>query len=675
MVLYFRDDRFNENKSWLPYVLGLLRTIGVAGLAILLLSPLLKLITEEVKKPKLVFLEDVSQSVYHEVSDEAQANYKAGIEEMKASLAESYEIASYQFGEEVIPAADTMQAFKTTNISKAVQYAYDVFNDQNLSALVVSSDGLFNEGRNPLYLSTPFKSPVYTIGQGDTTIRKDVLIKNVFFNRIAYLGDKFTIQVDVQAFNAVGSRTTLSVQKESGNGFQKIKDIPISIKNNSFFTTETITLDASTPGVNRYRLSLSPVSDEKSRANNIQDIYIEVLDARLKILLLANAPHPDLAAINQMLSVNKNYEIEVKYADDKNVNVSSYDFAILHNLPSRRNNIENQLAVLNRKRSPRMYIVGAQTNLTALNRQQSTLQIIGNNTSQNQIQAIPANGFSLFSLEENTAAGLTQFVPLSTPFAEFKPGPNTATLLYQKIGDVETKYPLLAFSEENGLKTAIFTAEGIWRWKLFDFLQHQNFDITKDILAKTITYTSVKEDKRKFRVNSSKNIYKENEHIFFDGQLYNNSYQLINDPDVSLSIKNNSGQQFDYTFSKRDKVYQLDAGLFPEGNYSYDAQTNVAGQQLNQKGKFTVQSIQLELFNTTADHSLLKQISQKYNGEFFVPQELIKLQTILESEERTKPTVYATTTTKSVINFKWLFGLLFFLLALEWFLRRYFGSY
>jgi len=119
----------------------------------------------------------------------------------------------------------------------------------------------------------------------------------------------------------------------------------------------------------------------------------------------------------------------------------------------------------------------------------------------------------------------------------------------------------------------------------------------------------------------------------------------------------------------------LDAGLFPEGSYSYDAQTNVAGQQLSQKGKFTVQSIQLELFNTTADHSLLKQISQKYNGAFFVPQELNELQSILESEERTKPTVYATTTTKSVINFKWLFGLLFFLLALEWFLRRYFGSY
>ena len=673
--MYFRDTRFAESKTWVPLALALLRFLGVTGLATLLLTPLLKQITEDTKKPQIVVLQDHSLSVTQAEESQDQSEYQTGINNMISGLSEDYDVSVFKFGETISAIDDTVaQEYKTTNISAAMQHVYDVFNDQNLGAVVLATDGLYNEGRNPLYNSMQFKAPIYTVGLGDTTIRKDLFIKNVLYNKIAYLGDKFNVQVDIQAFNAAGTSTKLRVRKEQGDEFNIISEKNIRLDKNQFFTTETITLDAAQPGINRYRLSVTQINGEQSTVNNVQDIYVEVLDSRLKILVLANAPHPDLAAMNQILGANKNYEIDVKYAGTKE-SLTGYDFYVFHNLPSRRHSIDAILPIMNRAKAPRLFVVGAQTNLAQFNKSQSTLNIKGNNSTQNDVQPIINQGFTAFNISDNTKNKLNQFTPVIAPFGEYSEGPKTSTLLYQKIGRIETKFPLLSFSDDSGIKTAVLAGEGIWKWKLFDYLQYQNFDIITDLLDKTFVYTSIKEDKRRFRSSVAKNIFRENENIYFDAELYNNAYQLINDPDAFVTIKNSKGESFPFTFSKLSNAYTLDAGRFPEGKYRYTASTNVGGETLTQDGRFTVQSIQLELFNTTADHSLLRSVSANNGGSFYLPEQIDQLSEDLKGNNRIKPTVYATTSTKPIIHYKWLFVVLFLILALEWFLRRFYGHY
>ena len=643
----------------------------MTGLAMLLLTPLLKQIKEQVKKPQVVLLQDKSQSV----STDGSA-YDSDFDALRMSLSETYDVSTYQFGDEIRELADTSSAdFKTTNISSALQYTYDVFNDQNLGAIIMATDGLYNEGKNPMYLNTGFKAPLYTIGLGDTTIRKDLFIKNVLYNKIAYLGDKFNLQVDVQAFNAARSSTRLRVRRESGGKFTEVSREAIRIDKNKFFTTKTLTLEATEPGVTRYRVSLTGIDDEISTVNNTQDIYIEVIDSRLKILLLANAPHPDMAALKQILGDNKNYEVEVKYADT-NDEINNYDFYLFHNLPSRKHNLSNIIPTIDRRKVPRLYMVGAQTNLSQFNNYQNTVDIVGNNANQNEVQPILNPSFPLFNIDDQSKNKIERFAPMLAPFGDYKLGPKSEVLFYQKVRKIDTEYPLFAFSDDNGIKTGVIAAEGIWKWKLFDYLQYQNFDVVSDIIDKTFVYTSVKEDKRRFRASVSKNLFKENENIYFDAELYNNSYQLINDPEASIIIKDSEGKSFNYSFSKTANAYALDAGRFPEGSYRYTASTLVDGQNLTQSGKFTVQSIQLELFNMTADHGLLKNLSQKYGGQFYHATDISRLQAALTSpDNEIKPTVYATTSTKPIIHFKWIFGVLFFFIVVEWFLRRFFGHY
>jgi len=263
---------------------------------------------------------------------------------------------------------------------------------------------------------------------------------------------------------------------------------------------------------------------------------------------------------------------------------------------------------------------------------------------------------------------------LLAPFGDFKESGNAEILLYQKIGKIGTKKPLLLFGEQNNIKMGVLCAEGIWKWRLFDFLQHQSHDIFDEVIGKSITYLALKEDKRKFRISMDKNIFNENEKVVFDAELYNQSYELINEPDASLTITNSSGKDFNFTFNKKGKAYVLNAGFLPVGNYTYRGTVNNSGEQLTYSGQFSVQPIQLEVFETTADHGVLQLLSEKYGGSLVYPNNINTIATTLQ-ENPIKPVQYNTSKTRSIINVKWIFFVLLGLMILEWFIRRYFGGY
>ena len=372
----------------------------------------------------------------------------------------------------------------------------------------------------------------------------------MFHNKIAYLGDKFSVQVDIAARNAGGSNTTMAISKVVGKEARKIQDMPIPIDKNDFFTTREIILDANESGVQRYRVSLSSIAGEATRSNNVKDFFVDVLDARQKLLLLANSPHPDISALKQTLETNKNYQVTVNYIKKLKVKLEDFDFVVLHNLPSKQNDISSVLNKLNTRKIPRMFIVGTQTNLARFNKVQPLLTIQGQANNPNDVQGIISNEFNLFTIEESLRNNLPTFNPLIAPFGEFNVRGDAQVLLYQRIGKVETKYPLLLFGQENDIKIAILAAEGLWRWRLFDYLQHQSHDIFEELIGKNFQYATLKTDKRRFRISVGKNIFNENEPVILDAELYNQSYQLINDPDVSLVITNADGRDFNFTFNR-----------------------------------------------------------------------------------------------------------------------------
>jgi hypothetical protein len=672
-ILYYKDTSFKEQNAWLTRGLAALRWLATTILATLLLSPILKTMTTDIKKPVVVLAQDVSESIGVAIRDTPQ--YKTNFEALTNALGDKYEVRTYSFGETVREGATFQFKDKLTNASDLMKNIYDLYSNQNLGAVVVATDGIYNEGSNPLYAAAKLNAPVYTIALGDTTPKKDVVVKKVFHNNIAYLGDKFNVQIDVAAYNCAGANSNLTISKvdEAGN-LSATQSFPIPIYKNDFFSTKEVTLEASQPGVQRFRISATAVNGESSTVNNVKDIFIEVLDARTKILLLANAPHPDIAALNEAISTNKNYTVTAATINDLKVNVGDFDFVILHQIPSLTNGAEAVLSTLDNKKIPRLYIVGSQSDTRKLSSSQSLMSISSDGKSTNDVQAMLNPSFNLFTLEDYFKK-LPEFNPMLAPYGDFKEAGGGQVLLYQKIGKIDTKYPLIMLGESNSSKTGIIAAEGLWKWRLFDFAQHQNHDITDALISKIIQYLSVKEDKRKFRAWTDKTVYRENDPVQFGAELYNNSYELINDPDVSMIITNSENKQFNYTYNKSGRSYSLNSGILAVGNYAFKAFTNVGGQKLEAEGRFSVQPIQLELFETTADHAILRALSNQFGGAMVYPKDMVSIADSIKVKQNLKPILYTTNKTQTAMNLKWLFFVVMSLLSIEWFARRYFGSY
>jgi len=675
LLLYYRDTTFQERAPQLRLWLGLLRFLTVTILSALLLSPLLKSVITDTKKPVIVMAQDQSESIGTALQGPALEQYKKDWQSLHAALDENYEVHELAIGDAVREGVDFAFTDKVSNLSEAVQSICDLYGTQNLGAVVLASDGIYNEGSNPAYNNAKLTAPVYTIALGDTVPKKDLVIKRVFNNKIAYLGDKFTMQIDLGATNCSGAQSVLTVSKISGDQTRVLQSIPVSINNNDFFTTKEVVIEADQAGVTQYVVRLATIPGEASEVNNKKEVFIDVLDARQKILFLANSPNPDLSALRQTLEANKNYQVFLAYINEPGLDVSKYDFVILHNLPSQTNDISGILKTLNEKRIPRFFIAGLQTGFTTLSKEQALVSIQNVGQQTDDVQGKVSPQFAAFSLDPKVVEELPKFNPVTSAFGSFGATALAQVILWKRIGQVDTDQPLLAVGETNGVKTGIFVGEGLWKWRLFDYLQHNNHEIFDELIGKTVQYLSLKEDKRKFRINLDKSIFNENEPVAMGAELYDDNYELTNESDISISIRNKDGKEFNFNFNKLGKAYTLNAGILPTGNYTFKATTSFNGQSLSYEGKFSVRPIELELFETTANHAVLRQLSAQYGGETVFANSLHAIAEKIKANQTVKPVIYQTTKTNPLINLKWIFALLAGLLAAEWFLRRYYGAY
>ncbi|MEL7121492.1 MAG: hypothetical protein AAFO07_18740, partial [Bacteroidota bacterium] len=532
LALYLRDKTFRQQAQRLNLILGILRFFLVTIIAILLLSPFLKFFSSKIQKPIVVVAQDASESIRESMSEEELTAFKTSLSNLSEDLSKKYDVVNLSYGERVREGLDEEFADKITNTSDLFTYINDQYTGENVGAIILTTDGIYNQGSNPLYQNMQVTAPLYTVALGDTSIKKDVILKRAFNNRIAYLNDRFAVLVDVAAQNSKGSSTLLSIYRVSGSGTQKIEERVIDIDDDDFFRTEEIVLDADKAGVQRFRVSLRPINGEVTTGNNSKDIFIDILDARQKILLLAHAPHPDVTAFKQSITSNKNYQLEVAYADNYSGYLVEYDFVILHQLPSITSGISPILAQLKEKYIPHFFIVGSQTDLNQFSKAQDLIEIRGDGRNFDEVQGRLNGSFTLFTFDERISQQLADFAPLVAPFGEYTVNEAAQVLLYQRISKIDTENPLLVFGENNGSKVGVLAAEGIWKWRLFDFLQNQTHDIIDELVGKSVQYVSVKEDKRRFRVTPEKNIFDENERILINAELYNNSYELVNDPDV-----------------------------------------------------------------------------------------------------------------------------------------------
>ncbi|MCD4735868.1 MAG: hypothetical protein K8R53_07470, partial [Bacteroidales bacterium] len=221
MILYFRERK--EEFSGLSKVLmGILRFLAVSLLAFFLLGPMIQSNSQLVENPLVVMAHDNSQSVITGPdSSFYRYDYVDILNEFSATLKNDFDVRQYTFGEDVKQGFNLNFSEQSTDISDLFKELDNRYSNTNLGAVILFSDGTYNRGHNPLYASDGLNVPVYTVALGDTNIYRDIQVYKVNYNRVAYAGNEFPVEIVIRAKKSDGQSAVVTVSDGAVRKFSK----------------------------------------------------------------------------------------------------------------------------------------------------------------------------------------------------------------------------------------------------------------------------------------------------------------------------------------------------------------------------------------------------------------------------------------------------------------------
>lgn len=669
--LLYVKNRNNKLSSGVSVLLFCFRFISISFLTFLLLSPYIKTRNKYIEKPIVIVGHDNSSSILMgKDSLYYQGEFKESLVSFLDELEGKFEVDSYLFGDKVVGLVDVNYGDQMSNYSDFFNHIRDNYNGLNVGAVVLIGDGIVNNGLDPVTAASELNYPIFTVAMGDTIQSKDLKIDDVRHNSIVYSGDTFPIEVNISANSLKGDASKIRLYENNAEVQYKGFKIDGDIYNNSF----VFNVLASTKGKRRFEIVIDGVEDEKVLDNNSRNIFVDVLDSKKRILILANAPHPDIGAIKQSLDTNPNLEVEIDYLTGYQKNINEFDLVILHQLPSITNSAPRVLRSLIDNEIPTLYVLGNQSRLSVFNRFYDGLNINSATGSTTGAQFEANKQFSLFSFNTSLENQLQVFPPLSVPMGNYRLAEGSEIFGWQKILDLTTEFPLISFYDKTGVRSGVIVGEGLWQWRIQNYINFNDFDAVNALINKSVMYLIADVDKRRFKV-ITQGEYDTRYDITLDAELYNKSLELDNKPEVLLTLFNENNEQFSFVFSPYEDFYTINLNKLPVGIYTYKATVKQGNNIYIDRGEFVVKQIDNESYFLNADHRMLNRLAYNHNGKMYYPNQINELNKEISEMEDIVSKIHYQDKFIGINSLVYIMLGLILLLSVEWFLRKYYGSY
>jgi hypothetical protein len=579
-------------------------------------------------------------------------------------------LVEYSFGQSTKLVEDLNFKEKKTDYSEVINTVINNHFNENIGAMILVGDGIYNQGKNPVNLLSEVNFPIYTIGFGDTTEIMDSRIQDIRVNRTSFSGNKFPVEIDAQFSKLKGKPIRLSIFQDK----REVASVMVTPPNQNFFYSNEFILDAGEAGLKHFLAKTETVENERNTKNNQAGFVINVLEKKQKILILSDGPHPDIGAIKNTLDLQTTYDVSVFTEEPYPANLSDFNLLILNQLPTSGKSAADIVKNAQNSRIPILFIVGNKTFLPQLNALSQGATISPLAGSGEEAQAILNSSYATFNLSEDFKEILSRFPPLQVSFADYELDAGFTPLFYQKIMNIETAKPLLATGTLNGRKTGFIFGEGIWRWRLYNYNANQNQALFNELVNQLVQYLALRQNEDNFIIDF-KPVYAETDDIILKAEVYNDAFERINSEEVKIKIQNATNEEFEFTFDVQGSNYFLNAGHLPIGDYTFSANVDIGGKTFNETGKFTITPVNFENLDLRANHNLLYQLANKSGGRFYAPNQSEQMIMDLQNNTRLKATNYYQEMINELLNLKWLFFVVLILLSVEWFLRKFWGVY
>lgn len=637
-------------------VLALLRFITVFSILLLLINPIITNKTLEIIKTPLVIAVDNSSSISNlkatQTATELYENLSSNSE-----LKDKYDIQSYRFDSD-FESSDTFDFKGTqTNIDAVAKNSKSI-NKNSIFPTVLITDGNQTLGNDFVFSFDP-NNKVYPIVVGDTTTYLDLRISQLNANKYAFHKNKFPVEVFLNYSGTKAVTSNFSITQ--GNTVLNSQIVSFSPSKKSVVIS--VLLPADKIGLQVYKATIRSREKEKNTYNNNFNFAVDVIDQKTEIALISSFNHPDLGALKRAIESNAQRKVTLLKPKETN-DLSKYNIVILYQptIEFRSFFERNTDLGLNT-----FIITGTKTDFNYLNQQQKDLVFKMSSQSEDYI-AQYKDDFNLFSLED---IGFSQFPPLENPLGVISTSSNVNILLGSTIRNINTNAPLLAFSENQGRRSAYLLGENSWKWRLQSHVDTKSYEKYDTFIDKTIQYLASNASKKSLVVTHD-GFYNSGDAIEISAQYFNKNYELDDKANLNITLvnkKTKAKKSYDLLKSNTDFKVNLDGSEVGK----YDFVVRELNSNSVYSNSFEIVDFDIEKQFVNPDLIKLNQLAIQTKGQVIFPDKVDSLiKSLLENEDY--KSVQKTIIKKTpLIDSIWLLILIIICLATEWFVRKYNG--
>lgn len=645
----------NQEKLKIKLLLGFLRFTSILVLLLLLVNPKIKKITYEPVKTSLPILLDNSKSVTHLEQNKILKETYSYLKNNR-TLQEHFDVSFFRFGSEVRILDSLSFSDGQTQITNALETMEQIYKDTN-APILIFTDGNQTSGPDYTYYANQLNREVFPIVLGDTTNYPDVRIDKVTANRFSYLHNDFPVEIQTSLHGMKEASSEIQIHHKG----QVIHREVINFKEGNYSLFTQIHLPANSLGLQTYELRLKPLDDEKNIANNAQNFAVDVLDSSGKIALVSDVIHPDLGVIKRSLEANSFFEVKPLTVNEAEGKMAGYNLIILYQSAQEvlLREIENQDVHV-------LYITGIHTNWDVLNQGQ---QAFSKKTSRHSdlVQGHLNPAFDLFLFEN---INFHQLPPLQTQFGMLEMKVPHTVVLEQYVSGQRSGFPLLALYEEGKAHRGILDAQDIWRWRSAVYAKNTSFEAFDDFMQGVVQYLAFTQQKTRLQVHYE-NFYYQNTQDKIRAQFFDSNYQLNRDASLEIKIFKED--------SLVNKSPMLPTGLYQEialaelKEASYTFEIIEPKSQEKTTGEFEILAYDIEEKFTRANIEDLQKLADITKAKVLSVKDLEEFIDDLITQDAYKIKEREIIKIESLVTLQFLLILLLISLALEWFLRKYFG--
>ncbi|MBT8380424.1 MAG: VWA domain-containing protein [Ignavibacteria bacterium] len=667
-------------------VLTILRTLALLLLLLILFEPILNLTRIEKNTPSNFVFIDNSRSI--KIDD--QTNRKEStlkIVEMLSANSQAQNIVFYTFGSDVNEVSlDSLSNIKftdgVTNIANI--FSFSQKDELNLSSIILISDGVFNSGNNPYYNAVKTGVPVFTIGVGDTTRRKDIEIKKVLHNELVYAETPTTVAATIQNYGFENEKITVTLT-ENGKIISSniIKLSSTGIQNVPFeYTPES-------SGEKKLSVDISKLNGEFTLANNKRIFYLNVLSNKIGILLIASSPSSDLSFIKNSLQLDENLAVNSitqissnRFLEDLSYSkLDSADILFLIGFPS--NNTPNELwtrvqnKIVNEK-VPYFLTLSPNINLNRLMDLKSELSftiqqsLSGYKEVQPEISTEFYNHPLIQHVSSNVVEAWNKLPPVLQPKNIFATKPESRILSIIKINNKLVSSPLIMLRNFSGRKSVTILAKDIWRWKLQTAIKQIN--LFESFISNSVKWLNAADNQKKVAIKTSKKNYSQGERVDFSAQVLDESLNSVSNAEIKIKIDSDDNS-FETDLQMVGKgIYEGSIALNETGDFNFSGEALREGKKLGQdKGTFNIGEIDLEMIDPVMNYNLLNLIANETGGKYFSPENKNELLKQIDKINRVSIKEKVITSEIKLWSSEWMLITAILLFSIEWFIRKRVG--